>query len=71
MPRFAALRKTPPFSDEALRAELLDRLDTVAHFALPGEVLDRYPTLPLLAGAADRAAFLDVLDWYVDVVRRA
>jgi hypothetical protein len=72
VPRFAALRKTPPFSDEALRAELLDRLNAVPHFALPHEVLDRFPTLPLalLEDPAARSLFIGALDWYVATVKR-
>lgn len=73
VPRFAALRKVPPFSDEALRAELLTRLNRLPHFALPAEVLDRFPTLPLalLADPAARRRFIEVLDWCVGVIRAA
>jgi hypothetical protein len=71
VPRFAALRKVPPFSDEALRAELLDRLNRLPYFALPPEVLDRFPTLPLalLPDPAARRRFISVLDWCVAVIR--
>jgi hypothetical protein len=71
VPRFAALRKVPPFSDEALRAELLRRLNQLPHFTLPAEVLDRFPTLPLalLSDPAVRRRFIEVLDWCVGVIR--
>jgi hypothetical protein len=73
VPRFAALRKVPPFSDEALRAELLGRLNRLPHFALPSELLDRFPTLPLalLSDPDVRHRFVGVLDWCVGAIRAA
>jgi hypothetical protein len=73
VPRFAVLKGAPPFDDEALRAELLERLNRVPHFDLPGEVLDLLPTLPLalLDGDVALERFLEALEWYVATVRMA
>jgi hypothetical protein len=73
VPRFAAMRKVPPFSDPALRVGLLDRFNRLPHFALPPESLGRFPTLPpaLLADPCARARFLEVLDRHVGVLQGA
>lgn len=70
MVRFGALKKTPLFCREALRVELLGRLNDVPHFDLPREVLDGYPAipLPLLDDPTTLARFLGVLDWSVGVL---
>ncbi len=63
--RFAALKKEPPFQDEALRLELLARLNETPHFDLPPAVIDRYPgfPLPLLAEPGAMDAFIDAMEW--------
>lgn len=73
VPRFAALRTAPPFSDDALRAELLARFNRVSHFALPRDVLHLLPTLPLplLEGDVALERFIEALEWYVAVVETA
>jgi len=70
--RFGALAKTPAFAAEAMRAELLDRLNEVPRFDLPAGVLGKYPGLPLrlLDDPASMRAFLTALDWCVAVMRQ-
>ena len=68
---FGALKKEPPFCDEALRLELLARLNEAPHFDLPPAVIDRYPGLPLALleepGAMD--AFVAAMEWSLGVLK--
>jgi hypothetical protein len=70
--RFQALGKTPAFETQAMRAELLDRLNEVPRFDLPAGVLDKYPGLPLrlLDDPASMHAFTSALDWCVTAIKR-
>jgi len=70
--RFGALARTPAFAAEAMRAELLDRLNEVPRFDLPAGVLDKYPGLPLrlLDDPASMGGFLSVLDWGAAFIKR-
>lgn len=69
--RFGALKKEPPFADEALRTELLARLNDVPLIDLPSAVLDRYPSLPLPLLEDPRAmdGLVAALDWCVATVK--
>jgi hypothetical protein len=68
--RFGALKKTVLFDDEALRYELLLRLNSAPHIDLPRTVIERYPALPLplLDEPGVMAAVLDAMEWVIDVV---
>jgi hypothetical protein len=70
--RFGALAKTPAFAAEAMRTELLDRLNEVPRFDLPAGVLDKYPGLPLrlLDDPATMRALLTALGWSVSVMKQ-
>jgi hypothetical protein len=69
--RFADLKKEWPFSDEALRLELLRRFNRVPHVSLPRKAISALPALPLPLLAESRAMtpFLDALDWFAATVR--
>ncbi len=71
--RFGALKKEPPFCDQALRRELLERLNAVPGFDLPPDVIDLYPSLPLalLSEPGVMEALTETLDWSVAVLKKS
>lgn len=62
---FQNLKKNEPFSDDALRVELLRRLNNIPGITLPEDAITRRPSIPLtvLAQGDALAKFLTVLDW--------
>lgn len=68
---FRWLAARAPFSDVALRRELLVRLNAVPGIAIAEDRLDKMPKFPLavLADRAACAAFCDVWTWAVGVLR--
>jgi hypothetical protein len=69
---FQYLRVRPPFADEALRRELLRRVQGVPGVVLSAESITGRPSFALSALYSPSAmeAFLGVLDWVVDAVKR-
>jgi hypothetical protein len=60
-----------PFSDNALRRELLDRLNRIPGVVIPAE--SQWPRIPLTT-LVDKAAmdqFLAVLDWAISEIRKS
>jgi len=62
--------KILPFTDEEMRKELLQRLNTVPGISLPHDAYNRLPNFYLSALKDEDAVaqFLTVLDWFVDQV---
>ena len=67
---FGYIARTPPFDNESLRRELLDRLNRVPGVSLPPDSITRLPTLPLELLASDETweALRRVLDWYLEQI---
>ncbi len=68
---FTQLKNSPLFWGEAQRRDVVRRLNCVGPLALPEAVVSLRPSLPLavLADGPALAQFLEVLDWFEDVVR--
>jgi hypothetical protein len=68
---FRDMRPNPPFSDLALRQELLTRLEAINGTPLPPNAVDRQPSITISAIATEDglAQFLDMFAWYVDTIR--
>jgi hypothetical protein len=62
---FQYLKENEPFSDNALRIELLRRLNDIPGVTLPDDAITRRPSIPLavLAQGDAMAKFLAILDW--------
>jgi len=62
---FQSLCRRHPFSDDALRAELRDRLNQIDGVAIPADALQRRPSIPLeaLRDPLSLKRFLAVVDW--------
>ena len=63
---FQYYREKPPFSDEALRRELLDRLNAIPGVSLRADSLSGRPSISLstLVDAAALRGFFSALGWY-------
>ncbi len=61
----------PPFTDEAKRREMLDRLNAIPGVSLPADSITRRPSIPLatLAQGSRLTQFLEVFEWYLQQVR--
>ncbi len=70
---FQYLRSRPPFTDPALRQELLRRLNEVPNVNLTADSIDKRPSIPLadLQSEASRARFLDALEWAIQQISSA
>jgi len=70
---FFRIKDRQPFSDEAMRRELLARLNRIEGIDLPGDAFNRRPTIPIsaLQNPQRLEQFLAVWDWYLDEVRKA
>lgn len=68
---FRDMRPNPPFSDLALREELLTRLEKINGVPLPPNAIDRQPSINMSAIATEDglAQFLDTFAWYLDTIR--
>ncbi len=64
--QFQHMARRTPFEDEALRRQLLDKLNSIEGVDIPSEKLDKRPSfqLELLADSAAMASFLRTLDWW-------
>ena len=65
------MRTRPPFDDDHLRLELVDRLNRIPGVDIPPERAAGIPTIPMSTFVDDEKlnAFLDVFDWVVQVIR--
>ena len=65
------MKKRQPFSDEAKRNDLRDRLNAIQGVDISPDGIEKWPNFPLTAVNDDAAMqqFLDTLDWYVSEVR--
>jgi hypothetical protein len=61
----------PPFTEEAKRRELLDRLNAIPGVSLPPDSITRRPSIPLavLAEESRLVQFFDVFEWYLNEVQ--
>ena len=68
--RFQYMKNNPPFDDEGLRKQLLDRLNAVPGIHLPEDAATRRPGIPLTTLANENTfnGFVAVLDWFVERV---
>ena len=68
---FYWLKRRPPFEDESMRQELMDRLSSIGEIDLPNDAIARRPNIKLSTFLrADRLAQLfSVLDWVVTEIR--
>jgi hypothetical protein len=68
--RFQYMKNNPPFDDEALRRQLLDRLNAVPGIQLPADSITRRPGIPLTTLAPEDTfqGFVAVLNWFVERV---
>ncbi len=71
--QFQWLKAKPPFSDEAKRLDLLQRLNAIPGVNLPPDAITRRPSVSLAVLADDAALkmLLAVLDWVIGEVRTA
>ncbi len=68
--QFGQISKKPPFDDESLRRQFLEKLNAISGVSLPDDAIGRYPNirLALLEDANAMAEFLAALEWYVTQV---
>jgi hypothetical protein len=64
---FGWILTQPPFDDEAMRMEFVQRLNQIQGMNIPADSIAKYPNFPLeaLADGAASQHFLDTLDWFV------
>ena len=57
----------PPFDDESIRQEWLERINAIPGIHLPEDAVSRWPTIPLgeLSDHTRLSAFLATADWLV------
>lgn len=69
--QFEMMKTRAPFSAEAKRIELLDRLNQVAGVSIPADAFGRRPGVSwrALCDNGSMPAFLHTLDWYVEQIR--
>jgi hypothetical protein len=69
--QFQHMRYRPPFDSEALRRELLERLNHLPDVNIPSNALTRRPSfrLSVLHDEAAFQEFLEILDWYYTTAR--
>lgn len=71
--QFMYLKKYPPFDEDSMRIELLNRLNEIQQVSLPLDSINRRPTFALSSLLNEDALkkFLDTLDWLISKVREA
>ena len=69
--QFAYLKAKPPFADEALRLELLGRINTLLPVALPADAIARRPSIALsvLESPAAMQGFTRILTWVIEQIK--
>lgn len=68
---FQYLKRRPPFDDEPLRCELLDRLNAIDGIGLAEAKLDLRPSFPLEVFAEHSDELCAVLEWFAHRVAQA
>ncbi len=70
---FQWLQDYPPFTAEAKRAELLERLNQIEDIRLPADCIDRRPNFlfQVLGKPKVFSAFTETLEWVIQEIRRA
>ena len=68
---FQYLKRRPPFDDEPLRRELLDRLNGIDGIGLAEAKLDLRPSFPLEIFAEHSDGLCSVLEWFAHTVAAA
>ncbi len=68
---FGYMGARPPFTDEAIRQELLRRLNEIPGVALPSDAVNRYPNISMstLQHKPALEQFLGALDWAVEQIK--
>jgi len=71
--QFAVLRRRPPFDNEAIRREFLQRLNEAVNINLPAEAIDTLPSIRMyeLRNEETLQKFLVVLEWALQTVKAA
>jgi hypothetical protein len=71
--QFAQISRHPPFDDDEKRHELRKQLVSISGVEIPGDGIDRYPSIPLdpLTDRSNMADFLDIWDQYINTVVQA
>ncbi len=69
---FGVLKNRPEFAAEERREALRNRLNEIDGFNVPQNSNDKYPHLPVepLTDEVPRAAFMDVIRWLVEEIRK-
>ncbi len=69
--QFQWLKEQPPFANEALRLELLRRLNQIPGVEIPADAIGRRPTFPVAALKSDAAlqSFLATFDWVIQTIK--
>jgi hypothetical protein len=69
--QFDPLSKRPPFDDEKLRLELLDRLNEIPEVNLPQDSISRYPSIPIRAFYEESSfqRLIEVLEWTIQKIK--
>ncbi|MFI5802217.1 DUF262 domain-containing protein [Streptomyces sp. NPDC051561] len=68
---FQHLKRRPPFDDEPLRRELMDRLNQISGIDLAEAKLDLRPSFPVEVFADHGAEIAGVMEWFVHTVALA
>jgi hypothetical protein len=69
--QFDPLSKRPPFDDEKLRLELLNRLNEIPEVNLPQDSISRYPSIPIGAFYEESSfqRLIEVLEWTIRKIK--
>jgi hypothetical protein len=68
---FYYLKNKPPFDNEELRKELLNRLNQVQGISFPADAIDRGPSIPLSILKEDALKkFFLIFEWAINEIRK-
>ena len=69
---FSHWARRAPFESVASRLEILRRFNEVPGIALPESAIEKWPNIPMetLANDAALGKFLNVMEWFLDEVKR-
>ena len=69
--QFDPLASRPPFDDENLRIELLDRLNEIPEVNLPRDSISRYPSIPISTFQEESSfqKLIVVLEWTIQKIK--
>ena len=70
--QFSSLKTRPPFNEESVRREYLDRMNMIPGVSMSRDELGGLPSFKIDSIASDEgyAIFESALDWFVDQVRQ-